>query len=179
MAVIFPVVVFGRYVDNNGYAQTGEVVFDLQAPIAVPSSSTLSMARQIVAKLDPTGQFFVQVLCELDAGDAVALNTYEIRERVDGATMTMLHDITIVPEGGRAIDDAVLVAGQTNMTSATAAFTGDDVGAAVGSLLVPPLTTIASVGSSTSVTLSAAALQTGSGIAMWIDSSRDLATLGA
>ena len=75
-------------------------------------------------------------------------------------------------EPSRSVADGVIVAGSGSLTSATAAFTPDDVGSAVSGPGIPPLTRIAAVASPTDATLSTAATVSGSNVPVVIQTAR-------
>lgn len=74
---------------------------------------------------------------------------------------------TFTKTNGTRFTDAVLNS-TTTVTSATAAFTQDDVGKTITATGIPADTTISAVGSATSITLSAAATATATGVTITI-----------
>lgn len=66
--------------------------------------------------------------------------------------------------GARGADDAVTVSGDATVTSATAAFTADDVGGAISGPGIPAGTTIDSINSATSIEMSAQATASATGV---------------
>lgn len=91
-------------------------------------------------------------------------------------TNTRSHNV--VSPTTRQVTDGVTTNGSPIVTSATAAWTADDVGKAISGTNIPGSTTIASVSSDgVTATLSAAATGTGTTITFTIGSSRTLATL--
>lgn len=68
----------------------------------------------------------------------------------------------------RTVTDGVTTTDSTTVTSATGAFSDSDIGSPIAGTGIPAATTIASVESSTSVTLSAAATAAGTGVTFTI-----------
>lgn len=75
-------------------------------------------------------------------------------------------DVTV--STGRTVTDGVTTNSSTTVTSATAAFTIADIGRTITGTNIPALATIVTVGSATSVTISAAATGSGTGITLTI-----------
>jgi hypothetical protein len=71
------------------------------------------------------------------------------------------------PNGGRTVTDGATNS-NTTVTSATAAFSADDVGKTITGTGIPANTTISAVGSATSVTISQAATATATGVTLRI-----------
>lgn len=71
----------------------------------------------------------------------------------------------------RIVTDGATTTGSPNVTSATAAFTGADVGKAIAATGIPAAATILSITSATTVVISANATATGSALALTIGTS--------
>jgi hypothetical protein len=87
-------------------------------------------------------------------------------EYLPTATIQRFYFTTYV--GTRVVTDGVTTNTSTTLTSATAAFSSFDVGAAITGTGIPGGATIASVTNATTVVLSAAATATGSGVSVTI-----------
>jgi hypothetical protein len=84
---------------------------------------------------------------------------YQVAEAIQGAPVRRYAiQVPAAPPGSRSVADGVAVQGEATVTSATADFTDDDLGLVLWSPAFPVGATILDVGSSTSATLSAAAL---------------------
>jgi hypothetical protein len=70
--------------------------------------------------------------------------------------------------GARTVTDGATTTGSATLTSATAAFTADDIGAGVSGTGIPTNTTIIAVNSATSVTMSANATATATAVSVTI-----------
>lgn len=168
---LVPVAVIGRWIDQNGAPGTGRVLLD-GAEDANDGGQLLVPPIQLAPYLDQGGQIAVSVL--VPPGGL----TLRVRQQISGSP-PLYADAAIsqTPSGARKVTDALVTAGSATLTSATAAFTGADVGAYVGTLLVPPLTSIAQVVNSTTVTLSQQANSSGSSLICVIGAVYDLSNL--
>ena len=96
------------------------------------------------------------------------------------ASVTLSTAPTVVvntPAGSRTVTDGATKSASTTVTSATAGFTSDDVGATVTGSGIPAGATIASVTDASTVVLSAAATATATGVTLTIDDTVSLSSL--
>lgn len=135
-------------------------------------------AQSWAVNLDDNGAIAVQVYATDDADAEPADRQYFVREHITGAPGRSYYvTVPAAPAGSRTVADAVVtVAGATVLTSATAAFTGADVGKYVTAPPLDELTTIASVTNGTTVVLSRPALEAGTGIPLIIGAQQKLAS---
>lgn len=161
----------GRWVDADLIANTGYCTFNLVEPLTDPVSSLIIQPKEIMVWLDGTGAVAQSLLVALgDDG-----TDYYIRQSIVGAPPQFGKVTLNQSMAGRVVSDAVLVEGSNVITSATAAFTSDDVGAYLGSLLLPPLTQIASITNGTTVATTGNATTTASGVTLLIDAAFQIA----
>jgi hypothetical protein len=119
-------------------------------------------------------QFFAPVLFEAGITFKATSNTFTVTgtpaldlSGMDPSGVVFTGSAANTFNGGRTVTDGVLASNST-LTSATAAFTANDVGSAVTGTGIPAGTRIATRTSATSVTLTAAATATASGVAVTI-----------
>lgn len=169
------VVITGAWPSPDG-VRAGEVILSLSGDMRDADGGAVVPAGQQVARLDEDGRIAVQVYAVDDDGILPSGRVYWVEERIVGATPRW-YDLVVpaAPAGSRAVHDAVTSA--AHLTSASAAFTGGDVGAWVTGEGLAPLTTIAAVLGPTAVTLSAPVLEGGSGLDVVIGASLDLAAV--
>lgn len=169
------IVVTADFRAPGGEVPTGEVLFDLSVPVVDGSESFPAGRTQ--AGLDLNGQI-AQPLVANDSVGLVPSSSYWVTERIVGAAENGYYALVpAAPAGSRSVSDAVAAQGQRTISSATAAFTSNDIGAYVFSLPFAVPTQIVSVTSSTVAVLSTAALSTGTGLGLLIGASVDLSSL--
>jgi hypothetical protein len=110
-----------------------------------------------------------------------ATTMYRVVDNTDGAAEEdFFITVPAVPPGSRVVSDGVLAAGSNLLTSATAAFTGADLGAYVlvdNGTVLPPGTIISEVVSSSEVQLSRTASANLTGLTVMVGASASLSEL--
>lgn len=104
----------------------------------------------------------------LTRGDPIPI-TIKVSEYYLDVEFNLAPVLNIIgPTETRVVTDGATTNTSTTLTSATAAFTSNDVGAAITGTGIPALTTIASVTNATTVVLSAAATATATGVTVTV-----------
>ncbi len=181
-ALLVPIIVTDAILEPSGAGSpTGRVQFQLTEEITGP--------EQCAAKLveaDYVGGVLAQQLYANDfdnTGSPISPSTtmYYVAQDVDGAAaQTFFITVPATPPGSRSVEDAVVEQGSALLTSATAAFTSDDVGKFVlvgnGSVFSPG-TQILGITSSTVAQLDRSASSSGTGVSLMIGASASLSEL--
>lgn len=181
-AALVPIIVTDDIGQPDGSEPpTGTVTFQLTDEIVGPSPCAAkvigaarvagAVAQQLVANdFDSTG-----------APLSPATTMYRVADAV-GAAAEVDFFITVPaqPPGSRTVNDGVTTPGSNVLTSATAAFTGADLGAYVlvaNGEAVPPGTAIQAILSGTQVELTRAAPAGASGLSVMVGASASLSEL--
>jgi hypothetical protein len=167
------IVVTKDWVDpDSTVPASGTVRFDLTGQLII--DGTAVTPRPAIAQL--VAGTIAQPLTPTDDGDSPAL--YWVTEDIQGSpTVRYAVQVPSAPPGSRAVSDGVTVQGDTTVTSATAAWTGGDVGKVVWSPAFPVGTTVASVTNGTTAVLSAPATLAATGVHLLIGAQVDLTSL--
>lgn len=182
MSALVPIIVTGDWLQpDNSETPLGDVSFLLTEEIQSPQVCS--------ARLIPAGISFGALAQQLYANDldsdgdpiAPARTMYRVTERVDGAAeVDYFITVPAVPPGSRTVTDAAVTEGVQTVSSLTASFTDDDVGAYVllgNGSVVPPGTRITAVVSASVAQLSRTPQVDASGLTLMIGASADLAAL--
>lgn len=181
---LFPIVVTATFVlpNDDPDLAVGDVQFDLSVAIIDTADGIVVPQRTVKCSIDNTGRIAVPLLPTDVAGLRPPNAQYFVTIGVAGAVLrqgwlTVPH----APVGSRTVTDLVTVAGSNVITSATAAFTGADVGKYVSgsNLPVNPAAqmVIAGVTNSTTATIAGTASASASGGTLIIGASADLTAL--
>lgn len=131
----------------------------------------------VVATVEPTT---TPPRVRLDVTDRQAnpeiASTTVTRRNPNGTTTVVRtpdgNPLTLTSRGTRTVTDGATTASSTTVTSATAAFTADDVGATISGGSIPAGTSISSVTNGTAVVISAAATATATAVSVTISGPR-------
>lgn len=155
----------------------GQVVLQLTGDLRDAADGLIVPARSWELNLDDNGAIAVQVYATDDPDALPTDRQYFVRERITGAPARSYYvSVPSAPAGSRLVADAVVASGAVVLTSATAAFTGADVGKYVTAPQLDDLTKIASVTNGTTVVLTRPAVAAGSGIPLIIGAQQKLAS---
>jgi len=171
-----PIVLTGQWQKPDGSPAAGSVVASLTEGLV----NTSQPAAQIVnfAYLDANGNLAMPVYADNDTGTNPVGSQYYCTVTIIGSPRTAGYIVVpAVPAGSRSVTDAVIAESSTTLTSATASFTGADVGKFVYSPDLVVGTAIASVTNSTTVVVSLPALASGTGQTLLIGASASLPAL--
>jgi len=174
VAAIWPVALTASYLDGAGRPRTGRVVADCDIRLAQADGGLTIGPAQYQGWLDADGAL---VIPAMTWDDETTPATFTVQELIDQSTPVVWSAVAIPPATLAPVTDGVLVKGSAVLTSATRGFTSDLVGEYVGSLILPTLTRVASVESSTSLTLDNEALASASGLTVQLGASFDLSSI--
>lgn len=181
MSTLVPIVVTEQIGTPAGTSPTGSVQFLLTEEIVAPQECSA-----IVVGADYVNGLLAQQLVANDldsSGDPIspATTMYGVKQEISGAApREYFITVPAVPPGSRSVSDVVTVNGTSQITSATADFSVDDVGAYIllnNGLVVPPGTQIYSFIDSHTVTLTQTPTASLTGVEILIGASVSLGSL--
>ena len=162
----------------DGSAPAGTVTFSLTGTLRDPATSETVDPGTVVATVSGSGSIAQPVAATDDAGIEPTTRQYYVTVALLGApTRSFYMTVPHAPPGSRAVADAVATNGSPTVTSATAAFTGADVGKYVFCPAFPSGAQIVSVTNSTTAVLNASAFQSGTGLAFVVGAQVDLSSV--
>ncbi len=170
-----PIIVTGEFLEPDGSPSAGSLTSSLTLPF---SNGGVSYGGTRFTYFDASGRLAQALVANDDAGSAPSDSQWYCEVRVVGApTISGYISVPSVPPGSRSVTDAVLTDGSTSLTSTTGAFDADDVGVYLFAAGLPVGCQIASVESSTAVTTTLVATESGSGESLLIGASVPLSDL--